>query len=147
MPRPRLLRRFALALLLAAVFATPAAAFKRTFKGHVLKDFELPGLAGESLRLTEHLGVKATVLIFWASWSPRSAEALGEFQEIYAEHRGAGLQVVAVNVDHQQLDTEQRQLIATFAATKELEYPVLVDDGLQVFNEYGVIAVPSPDPV
>ncbi len=143
MPCTSLLGRFALALLLAAVFATPAAAFKRTFKGEALKDFELPSLAGESLRLTEHLGEKATVLIFWASWSPRSAEALGEFQSLYAEHRAAGLQVLAVNVEQQELESAQQEALAAFVATQQLSYPVLVDEGLAVFDRYGVIAVPS----
>ncbi|MDF1552104.1 MAG: redoxin domain-containing protein [Deferrisomatales bacterium] len=143
MPFPRLLRRLALASLLAAVVVTPAVAFKRTFKAEALKDFEISDVAGESVRLLASLGEKATVLIFWASWSPRSSEALGEFQEIYAEHRGTGLQVVAVNVEHQELEAEQRRSIATFAATQGLTYPVLVDDGLRVFNAYGVIAVPS----
>ena len=58
-------------MLLIVATASPVAAFKRTFKGDPLKDFEFADIAGEAHQLSQILGERATVAIFWASWSPR----------------------------------------------------------------------------
>ncbi|MBE0617544.1 MAG: redoxin domain-containing protein, partial [Proteobacteria bacterium] len=137
------LAALALAATLLLIVPTGAPAFKRTEVGQALKDFSLESAAGGSVRLSESLGAKATLLVFWATWSPRSAEALAEFQRLYEEHRGAGLQVVAVNVEHQTWDPADGDRLAEFVRTRGLAFPVLFDKDLTVFNDYGVIAVPS----
>ncbi|GAB4254801.1 redoxin domain-containing protein [Deferrisoma sp.] len=131
------------AAVMVLLLGSPAAAFKRTSLGDPLKDFTLPTPSGEAFRLAEHLGEKATVLVFWAMWSPRSAEALGEFQELYREHREHGLQVVGVNVEHQEREPGEAERIAAWLGERGISFPVVVDESLAVFNDYGVIAVPS----
>ncbi len=128
---------------IALLVASPAAAFKRTAPGDPLKDFALSTPAGEPFRLSEHLGERATVLVFWAMWSPRSEEALGEFQALYREHRERGLQVVGVNVEHQDRDPGEAEKIGAWAAERGIAFPVVIDEDLAVFNDYGVVAVPS----
>jgi len=123
--------------------ATPVAAFKRTATGGAVVDFRLPGVDGAPVQLTEQLGDKATILIFWASWSPRSTEALDDLQQFYEQHRGAGLQVVAVNVEHQELSAEERAALVALVAASGWSFPVLMDESLAVFDQYGVVAVPS----
>jgi len=131
--------------VVALLFLVPPSgqAFKRTDLGQPLKDFSLESAAGGTVRLAESLGSKATLLVFWATWSPRSAEALDGFQQLYAEHREAGLQVLAVNVEHQDWDPAEAAQLAEFARARGLTFPVLFDKDLGVFNDYGVIAVPS----
>ena len=126
------------------VFAVgPAHGFKRTATGEPLKDFTLETGAGKDFRLSEHLGKKATLLVFWAQWSPRSAEALKDFQELYAAHGPEDLQVVAVNVEHQDWEAGQIEEVRAFVGERGLIFPVLFDRQLSVFDHYGVIAVPS----
>ncbi len=132
----------ALAVLLASG-VVPAEAFKRTEVGESLKDFTLEAVDGSRFHLDGGRGAGATVVVFWAAWSSRSADALSGFQQLYAEHRERGLQVVAVNVEHQESDPADRPRLEAFARDLGVSFPVVFDQGLAVFNEYGVIAVPS----
>ncbi|GEM_PF-814680 len=131
--------------VLALLFLMPMAAwaFKRTREGQEVKDFRLTTPAGETVHLTEALGAKATVVVFWAMWSPRSEEALRDFQNLYERYADRGLQVIAVNVEHQERDPGEMEAIGQWAADRGLTFPVVVDTDLSVFNRYGVIAVPS----
>jgi len=131
--------------VLALLFLMPMAAwaFKRTREGQEVKDFQLTTPAGETVHLREALGSKATVVVFWAMWSPRSEEALRDFQALYERYADRGLQVIAVNVEHQERDPGEMEAIGRWAAERGLTFPVVVDTDLSVFNRYGVIAVPS----
>lgn len=133
----------ALALVTLLVGPAPAGSFKRTEVGEPLKDFVLDSLAGGSLRLSEHLGSRATLLVFWATWSPRSAEALRDFEQLYRAHRAGGLQVVGVNVEHQEWDPGDLPRLEQFVRDLGVTFPVVLDKDLAVFSEYGVIAAPS----
>ncbi|NOY45354.1 MAG: redoxin domain-containing protein [Deltaproteobacteria bacterium] len=130
---------------LALLFLMPMAAwaFKRTREGQEVKDFRLTTPAGEIVHLREALGSRATVVVFWAMWSPRSEEALRDFQALYERYADRGLQVIAVNVEHQERHPGEMEAIGRWAAERGLTFPVVVDMDLSVFNRYGVIAVPS----
>jgi peroxiredoxin len=130
-------------LLLLLSSALPAAAFKRLGVGDELADFALPTVAGEPRKLSEALGAKATLVLFWATWSPRSAEALADFQDLYARHGPQTLTVVAVNVDGQEATAERNQSVRSAVERSAVQYPVLIDEALAVFDELGVVAVPS----
>ncbi len=132
------------ALLCACLLlAGPALGFKRAQVGEPAQDFQLETLGGEPLRLSESLGSKATLVLFWTTWNPRSLEALADLQKLYAERKGDGLAVIAVNVEHQDLGAEDLAKIAKVVEELELAYPVVVDRGLATYNDYGVVAVPS----
>jgi peroxiredoxin len=139
-----MLRNLPAVLVALVLLASPAAAFKRTEVGQPLKDFRLQTLDGRTLVLSESLGAKATLVVFWAAWNPRSAEILSDVQKLVAEHGNEGLAVVAVNVEHQEAPTAEEQAkIRQVAESLGLTYPVVLDRGLAVFGEYGVVAVPS----
>ncbi len=130
-------------LVLVLMAAGPAAAFKRTAVGEPVKDFTLERLDGKPLHLKENLGTRATLVVFWAIWSPRSAEALADFQELYEKYASRGLQVIGVNVEHQEWEPGAEGEIRAFLDALGIAFPVVVDRTLEVFNAYGVIAVPS----
>jgi len=136
-------RSFAAVFAALALLAGPASAFKRTEVGDPIKDFRLPTVEGKTVVLAESLGAKATLVVFWAAWNPRSAEALADFQKLFAERAVQGLAVVAVNVEHQELTPEDLGKIKATVAELGLTYPVVLDKGLVVYNDYGVVAVPS----
>lgn len=139
-----MLRSLLAAVAALVLLASPAAAFKRTEVGEPLKDFRLQTLDGRTLVLSESLGAKATLVIFWAAWNPRSAEILADVQKLVAEHGSQGLAVIAVNVEHQEEPTAEEQAkIRQAVATSGLTFPVVLDRGLAVYSEYGVVAVPS----
>ncbi len=138
-----MVRTLAAALAALSLLAGPASAFKRTEVGQPVKDFRLPSLDGTEVTLAKSLGAKATLVVFWATWNSRSAEALADFQKLFAERGAQGLAVVAVNVEHQELTEEDRGKIKATVAELGLTYPVVIDKGLVVYNDYGVVAVPS----
>ncbi len=137
------MRKTACLVVLLLIAAGPAAAFKRTAVGEPLKDFTLQRLDGKPLHLMEALGERATLVVFWAVWSPRSAEALADFQELYEKYASRGLQVIGVNVEHQEWEPGAEGEIRAFLDALGITFPVVVDRTLEVFNAYGVIAVPS----
>ena len=137
------MRKAAWALIVLLVVGAPAAAFKRTAVGEPVKDFTLQRLDGQPLHLREVLGDRATLVVFWAVWSPRSAEALADFQELYEKYAAEGLQVIGVNVEHQEWEPGAEGEIQAFLDALGITFPVVVDRTLEVFNAYGVIAVPS----
>jgi peroxiredoxin len=129
--------------VLSLIAIGPAHAFKRTTVGEAVKDFAVETIDGRTLRLSESLGQKATLILFWAAWSPRSAEALNDYQKLYAAHGPDDLQVIAVNVEHQEWEPDERAKIADFTDKQQLAFPVALDEELAVFDDYGVVAVPS----
>jgi peroxiredoxin len=130
-------------LLLLAFSAHPVSAFGRLSVGDQLTDFRLPSLAGETVRLSQALGTKATLVVFWATWSPRSAEALAELQELYADHGPHPLGVIAVNVDGAEPTRERQGQMRSAIERAGVRYPVVIDERLGVYERLGVAAVPS----
>jgi thiol-disulfide isomerase/thioredoxin len=95
------------------------------------------------MRLSEALGTKATLIVFWATWSPRSAEALADFQELYAQRGPDGLGVIAVNVDGEGAGSARGEAVASAVERVGVAYPVVIDEDLSTLRELGVVAVPS----
>jgi thiol-disulfide isomerase/thioredoxin len=112
-------------------------------KGEEFYDFDLETLQGEPVRIHQTLGEKATVVLFWASWSPRSAEALADYQALYKEHAARGLRVVAVNVEHEEWDPAETDKVRGFADAAGAIYPVVLDKDLTLFATTGFTSVPS----
>lgn len=133
------------AIVLAILLLAPvgAGAFKRTAVGDTLPSFALQAADGTPVDLAQHRGTKATVLIFWAAWSPRSADLLADVQALWTEHRAAGLSVVAINVEKEAWDTQAAEAVGAALTAAGATYPSAVDRGLAVFQAYGVVAVPS----
>ena len=115
---------------------------------HLMAGMELPSLDGEgidggSVHLSDHLGKRATVVLFWATWSDNSLPELRRLAT-YKEAITAGeLGVVTVNVEAQTATAEERARVAALVASEHLPFPVILDRGLDRFSRFGVVAVPS----
>lgn len=94
-----------------------------------------PGSSGE--------GSEVMIIVFWATWSPRSMEVLTDMKELSERYGEQGFKVIAVNVDGQKTSPMGMKEIAEKTAELDLPFPVVVDEGLKTFYAYGVIAVPS----
>ncbi len=132
-------------LLSAAVFSlAPADAALRSLQpGMEAPDFSLSTVSGENLSLTQLNGGKLTVLVFWSTWSSKSAAALARMEKLYEHYKGRGLTVIGVNADGQDIPPEKLGEIDRFCKQLNLSYPILVDRDLNVFHAYGVIALPT----
>lgn len=120
-----------------------SAAFKNVQVSQVPPALSLKDLSGKEWTSAEIYGRGATVVIFWATWSPRSTEVIRDLEALRARIGPEKVSLVAVNCEHPAISAADRDAIA--AAVKQIGFtgPVLVDDGLIAFNDYGAMALPS----
>jgi peroxiredoxin/Tfp pilus assembly protein PilF len=122
----------------------PAAATLQTLQvGAEAPDFSLQTLDGDTKAFADLKGTKLTVVLFWSTWSRNSAAALRRMEELYRRYADRGLSVIAVNADAQTLDESTLEQIREEVKREKLTFPVLLDDHLQTFSDFGVIALPS----
>ncbi|MHB8835699.1 MAG: redoxin domain-containing protein [Candidatus Methylomirabilia bacterium] len=140
-------RRFAAAALLAFFLAelpgTAAAAFKNVEVGRLPPAFSLKDLDGRAWDSVAHKVTGATVIVFWATWSPRSREILADLERLRAELGPERLQLIAINAEHLAITAADRDAIRAVVAEAKFSATVLLDEGLVAFNAYGTMAVPS----
>jgi thiol-disulfide isomerase/thioredoxin len=140
----RLVPALALSLLsqAAALPGVAAAELRGIREGDALPSRSLKTPEGKDLALPG--GEKGTVVVvFWSTWSPRSLPLLALWQEMAGEYSSHPLRVVAVNADHQVMDAERREAVKKYLADNGVTLPVAIDDGLALYNEIGVIALPT----
>ena len=106
-------------------------------------DFSLSDLSGSTKNFNSLKGEKLTLLVFWATWGSNSPKALQQAQRLYEKYKAAGLSVVGINVDNQEVTEASLLKVREAVAEQKITFPILVDPGLKAFGSYGVIAVPS----
>lgn len=99
----------------------------------------------EKIKSSSYLGIEGRILIvaFWATWSERSLELLEDLAELDRDERYSRVDVIGINVESPRLAGSERDLILGVVTERDLPFPVIIDEGLTVFAEYGVVAVPS----
>jgi tetratricopeptide (TPR) repeat protein len=131
----------AIALL---VLADPApASFKYLKTGMEAADFTLRALDDQEITLESLKQSPAALLVFWATWSPNAAPALREAQSLAAKHGGAGLRVIAVNLDRPEIGPRERELIEKTVRDLGLTVAIASDPGFTASSGMGVVASPS----
>ena len=135
----------ALAAVGVMMFAIPnaVAAFKYLKTGMEIPEFTLATMKGEEIALSSYRGTPATIILFWATWSPRSRPALEDAQKLLAEHGEKGLKVLAVNVNRMDINHKDRSEIQDMKSELGLTMPLAVDNGLAAYSGFGVVATPS----
>jgi tetratricopeptide (TPR) repeat protein len=138
---------FTFLLLFPAMLFVPeaTAAFKYLHEG-----MKCPDVKGEDILSGTKVSSRTViddknlvVIVFWATWSERSLQELQALKEISLQAQDLPLKIIAVNVEGQQLTAAEKSKVVDLTKQMELPFPVLMDDGLKTFYEFGVIAVPS----
>jgi len=128
-------------LLLAS--ASHGWTFRNVSPGMEAPDFTLRTLDGDELNLKRTLQTGPVLVVFWATWSDRSLQQMQESESLVHSLGYSAIQLVGVNVEGQNLPTEKRQQVIDWVQAHGLNAILLWDHGLSVYNEYGVISVPS----
>jgi peroxiredoxin len=133
-------------LLLALAVALPEAAGADAFKELELirpsralaaADFTVPGLTGQSLRLSEFKG-KVVLLNFWATWCPPCKEEMPSMERLYRRDKDKGFTILAVSIDG-----GGPAPVAAFVKKLSLTFPIGLDPKLDVANQYAVRGLPA----
>jgi len=139
-------QRFIVFLTCAGLVLTTSSgvcAFKYVHVGMDAPTRSLLSLDGAQVDMQSLAGSRGTVILFWALWSARSLEQLEDLAEAYDTLQAHGVAVVAVSVDKQYFDDALIGAIRAAVEERQLPFPTLLDVGLKLFYEYGVVASPS----
>ncbi|MBI2094804.1 MAG: TlpA family protein disulfide reductase [Candidatus Omnitrophica bacterium] len=100
--------------------------------------FTLRNLEGEAVRFDEVLeGKKAVLLNFWATWCPPCREEIPDLVELQARRGGDSFTVLGVDVG------ESAAKVRAFSEKMGINYPLLLDDDMEVARAYGVVGIPT----
>lgn len=103
----------------------------KTSKAESLRDFSLRDLKGKTHRLSQHKD-KVVLLAFWATWCGPCQTELTQFQALWAKYRGAGFELISINVDPPDTESLVRQTVRRYG----YDFPVLLDQETEVSNRY-----------
>jgi tetratricopeptide (TPR) repeat protein len=131
------------AMTLALLGAPPARALEGLQAGMKAPVLSLETLDRRQTMLGSAPGAPATLLVFWATWSPAAQEVLGRAEQLSARHRAQGLAIIGVNVESPQPSADQLERVRGLVARSGWSFPIGLDRGLEAFHAYGVVAVPS----
>ena len=129
---------FAAASLLVPVRAEPMRGIN---VGDSIPPRVVKTLAREKITIPAKDGL--TVLVFWASWNPRSSPALETWERYAEKYRDQPVTVVSVNADHQMMDAPRLKVMNDYIEANSVGLPVYVDSGLELYNEIGVVVLPT----
>ncbi len=137
----KLTMNLVIALLLVGVFPAWGFGSRGLQIGDTLSSRKMIMIDGEEIQLPG--GNELSVIVFWTTWSPRSAPALKMWQQFVADYSEQELEVISVNADHQDMTEEDIRKVSDYIAENEIGLPVIVDRNLELFNEIGVIVLPT----
>lgn len=109
--------------------------------GDKIAQREIMTQTGEKMTIPAPEGL--TVLVFWATWSPRSQPALSLWEQYQKDYREHDVRVVAVNADHQDMKATDIGKVDEYIKDNNIGLPVHIDRDLEFFNEIGVIVLPT----
>jgi peroxiredoxin len=105
--------------------------------------FNLPDLDGKPLCLTDCLGDKPTILVFWSYFCFPCQSEMPILQKFYEETGKENLSLVAISLD----STDFSKFIDPFVTKHKLTFPILYDKETELFydtaEKYGVVGTPT----
>lgn len=99
--------------------------------------FQLKGLDDKVVALSDYLGKKPVVLVFWTTWCPYCRQQLKQLNERLPELTKKGIQILAIDVG------EPKNKVADFAKSRSLNLQILLDEENTVSNTYDLMGVPT----
>ena len=98
-------------------------------------DFTLTDLQGKTWSLRQLKG-KVVLVNFWATWCPPCRKEMPDLDAIYKELQSKGLVILAIS-------DEDRATVEPFLAEHPVSYPILLDPGRKVNDQFVVRGIPK----
>ncbi|MFH1277778.1 MAG: TlpA disulfide reductase family protein [Candidatus Eisenbacteria bacterium] len=124
--------------LLAGLFAAGCGGGGKEESGALkAPEFSLSTVSGDkTIGLADYKG-KVLIVDFWATWCPPCKREIPHFNELYAEYKSKGLEILGVSVDQGGVSAVE-QYMASSAPSLKPAYPVVMADA-KVQAAYGPI--------
>lgn len=106
-------------------------------------DFSLKDINGNIFSTEKRFTGKFTIVLFWATWGHDSIEMIDTVEELYNRYHTQVLDAVGVCVEQQAISDSLKQRIVETISKKKISFPIVFDEQLKTFRQYGVIAVPT----
>ena len=100
-------------------------------------DFTLQALDGPPVSLSQFLGKKPILLVFWATWCPECNAAFPKINALHGGPAGEKMQILALDY------RETREKVAAAVKSRDIRYPVLLDERGRVARAFGVVGIPT----
>jgi peroxiredoxin len=130
------LRLCGLAALLTACgsqgAAAPSASGDATPAGTRAPDFTGRDTAGQTFRLSDHLGREVVLLDFWATFCEPCKAEFPHLRAMYDAQKAKGLLVVGVAMDGPETSADLPAFVKRFG----IDFPVVVDDDSRIASLY-----------
>ena len=107
-------------------------------QGFMAPVFALNTFGGEPVNLAGLKG-KVVLINFWASWCPPCRAEMQAMQNVYADDKGQGFVILAINTTYQ----DDIAKAAQFARSESLTFPLLTDADGNIARLYRVQAMPT----
>jgi len=98
-------------------------------------DFTLTDLQGKAWHLKDLRG-PIVLVNFWATWCPPCRKEMPDLQSLYAQFKNQGVVVLSIS-------DEESAKVSPFVAERDITYPVLLDPGRKVNEEFKVEGIPK----
>lgn len=127
-----------LSLVIVQVRGDKASPEVRPEVEYLAPDFDLPGLDGQTVRLSDFRGKKAVFLNFWATWCPPCRLEMPTMEKAYQEYKSRGLEILAVSID-----AGPKSVVKNFLQEFKLSFPALLDPKMEVLSLYRISGIPA----
>ncbi len=133
------LQRYLYGALIAGILlsAAPAAAMKLS-PGDTVPNFCLSDIYGTKVSLDQFRG-KVVVIAFWSIWCSRCEEELAFLRDNYGKRED----VAVLLVNQESGRDAQLGRVRSLAEKLGINFPILLDEGLVLWNDFGIEALPA----
>ncbi|MGA1841915.1 MAG: TlpA family protein disulfide reductase [bacterium] len=101
-----------------------------------LPDFFLNDLEGKEYRLSDHVGEKPVLLVFWTTGCPVCISGIPNLNNIFLT-RSKDLELISINI------LESKRTVSRLVDAKGIKYPVLLDPHGITAKNYRIRGVPT----
>ena len=124
-------------LVASILLASPAAAVTLSPGDNVPK-FSLKDIDGNQVSLDQYMG-RTVVIAFWSTWCSRCEEEIHFLKESFGKR--SDVVVLLVNQDSEKTVSLRR--VRTLKEKLEIPFPILLDEGLALWEGFGINALPT----
>jgi len=115
-------------------FAAAMSKLEEDDKQRQSTDFTLTDLTGKNWTL-KHLRGQVVLINFWATWCPPCRKEMPDLETLYRRFGQQGLVILAIS-------DEEASKVEPFIAEHKVSYPILLDPGRKVNEQFRVEGIP-----